>query len=69
MGLMGNDATSIEWLSTHPSHERRQAQLEDMLPDAISVREKCQVYYHANSKSTLKMMSMRFTSIVFFFDI
>ncbi|CAL8098931.1 unnamed protein product [Orchesella dallaii] len=42
MGLLGKDDISIEWLSTHPSHERRQAQLEEMLPDAISVREKCQ---------------------------
>ncbi len=46
MGLMGDDTKSIEWLSTHPSHERRQAQLEEMIPDAISVREKCQVFDH-----------------------
>lgn len=43
IALMEKDNISIEWLSTHPSHERRQAQLEELLPIGLEARTKCQV--------------------------
>lgn len=45
MRLIEEDDISMEWLSTHPSHEKRQAQLSEMLPAALSVRETCKVAY------------------------
>lgn len=33
--------SSLEWLSTHPSHKTRQAKIEEQLPDAINFRKYC----------------------------
>lgn len=40
---VGMEELNIEWLSTHPSHDARQAQLQDLLPSALDVRDKCYV--------------------------
>jgi hypothetical protein len=46
MSLLGTlsaleDELNLEWLSTHPSHDKRQSQLEELLPEALNVRDKC----------------------------
>lgn len=45
MGAMGGieHETSMEWLSTHPSHENRKGQIEEMVPQAIKTRTSCNV--------------------------
>lgn len=43
MKLIDTENLGIEWLSTHPSHDKRQAQLEELLPDALEVRGKASV--------------------------
>jgi len=43
-GLQGMEDLNLEWLSTHPSHDKRQQQLEELLPAAMSVRDKLGCY-------------------------
>ncbi|ODM94102.1 Metalloendopeptidase OMA1, mitochondrial [Orchesella cincta] len=44
MKLMdGDDSDNIAWLSTHPTHGKRQQQLDELVQDGIDLRESCQV--------------------------
>ncbi|CAB4032305.1 metalloendopeptidase OMA1, mitochondrial-like, partial [Paramuricea clavata] len=35
------DIPSVEWLSTHPSHENRERNLETIVPEALALRKMC----------------------------
>ena len=35
------EGISIEWLSTHPSHENRERSLQDIVPE-VSTKQSCQ---------------------------
>lgn len=39
MKLVNESPIPVEWLSTHPSHERRQFELRELVPIALKVRE------------------------------
>lgn len=39
-GIPGTEDLNLEWLSTHPSHDSRLQQLEEVLPSALGSREK-----------------------------
>lgn len=53
-----------QWLSTHPSHEKRQAVLEELLPAALELREKVSVgknyglHIHTLYHNLLKYLSV-----------
>ncbi len=39
--VKGMEDINLEFLSTHPSHDKRQKELEELLPAALDLREKC----------------------------
>jgi len=43
-GMQGMEELNLEWLSTHPGHDKRQQQLEELLPAALSLRDKLGCY-------------------------
>lgn len=41
MGLMSNAIEDVEFISTHPSHERRSEHLDNLMNSAIEMRKQC----------------------------
>ncbi|KAH9383609.1 hypothetical protein HPB48_025302 [Haemaphysalis longicornis] len=41
MGLMSNALEDVEFISTHPSHERRSEHLDNLMNSAIELRNEC----------------------------
>ncbi|ELU06397.1 hypothetical protein CAPTEDRAFT_112381 [Capitella teleta] len=39
--LPGQEGQIPEWLSTHPNHENRASRLDELIPEAIELRNKC----------------------------
>lgn len=42
MSLMAHEEANVEFLSTHPSHDRRSEHLDNLMNQAIELRRQCQ---------------------------
>lgn len=40
---LGCEEKPLEFLSSHPSHETRQKAIDDLIPDALKLRDYCKV--------------------------
>jgi len=48
----------IEWLSTHPSHETREASLRSLIPQALKLRSLCDVMTDKDQLITIQTLNI-----------
>lgn len=50
---------TVEFLSTHPSHDRRAEYLESMLPETLELRDRCQCPRLNPNRDPIKLLQRR----------